>query len=93
MSLAFSREVPTGTVTRFSDVMQSDTVSMSLVSKRISRFVIIPTSRLFFSTGKPLILYSFMIFLASLIVDESSTVMGFKIMPLSERLTLSTMLD
>ena len=93
ISFAFSRDVPTGTVTRSSEVIHSDTVSKSLVSKRISRFVIIPTRRSFFSTGRPLILYSAMIFLASIIVEDSSTVIGFNIIPLSDRLTRSTIFD
>ena len=84
------REVFSGTVTRSFDVILDDTSRSPSFSKRISRLVIIPTNFPSSTTGRPLILYSDMILFALWIVLSGSTVIGLRIIPLSERLTLST---
>ena len=57
IAFASSRDVPSGAVTRESFVMQSPIWRVKSVSKRISRFVMIPTSLPCSVIGTPEILY------------------------------------
>jgi hypothetical protein len=83
--------VPTGAVTSFSRVMASRIGWSRLRSNWRSRFVIIPTSRPWPSTiGTPEILNRFISAAASRSGRSGPKVIGFRIIPLSLRLTLST---
>ena len=65
IAFASSRDVPSGAVTRESFVMQSPIWRVKSVSKRISRFVMIPTSLPCSVIGTPEILYFSIISAAS----------------------------
>ena len=82
--------MPTGTVTRFSLVIYSDTLDEVSLTKRKSLLVKIPHNLPFFTTGIPEILYFVISSQASPIVWSGSIVIGSTIIPLSERFTLST---
>ena len=90
MALASCRVVPTGTVTRFLQVITSRTGSSQRVSNRRSRLVRMPTSLPFSTTGTPEMRYLAIIASASRMGASGWITMGSVIMPLSERLTLST---
>ena len=90
-SRASSSFVPGGAATSFSRVMISDTGVSSLVWKRQSRRVRMPTTRFFSSTiGSPEMLWRAMMSRASRIVALGCSVTGSRMTPLAERLTLST---
>ena len=89
--MACSSVVPGGQVTRFSFVMRSEMGRSMRVSKRRSRFVRMPTSFPRSSTtGTPEIRKFAMTSSASEIFCVGRHVTGSTIIPLSERLTLST---
>src|SRR3989475_10256305 len=90
ISRALSSVVPSGAVIRFSRVMTWEILRSMRVSKRRSRLVTMPTSLPLLVTGMPEIRYSSMILCASRIVWSGEIVTGFRIMPLSDFLTLST---
>src|SRR5947209_2479427 len=90
ISRAFSSVVPSGAVMRFSRVMTWEILRSMRVSKRRSRLVTMPTSLPFLVTGMPEIRYCSMILCASRMVWSGEMVTGFRIMPLSDFLTLST---
>ncbi len=90
-SSASSSVVPNGAVTRFSVVIISAIRCLPFVRNLISRFVTIPISRRDSSTtGKPEILYFDIICKASWTVSLLVSVIGLRIIPLSDRLTIST---
>src|SRR5207247_2383500 len=90
ISRALSSDVPSGAVMRFSRVMTWEILRSMRVSKRRSRLVTMPTSLPFLVTGMPEIRYCSMILCASRMVWSGEMVTGFRIMPLSDFLTLST---
>src|SRR5207253_1462808 len=90
MRSASSSVVPTGTVTRLSFVITEPTSCARFFSNLRSRLVRIPVSREPRVTGKPEILYLFMISSACRSVMSGEIVTGSTIMPLSERFTRST---
>src|SRR5713226_10197258 len=90
MRSASSSVVPTATVTRFSFVITEPTSCAWFFSNRRSRLVRIPVSREPRVTGRPEILYLFMISSACRSVMSGEIVTGSTIMPLSERFTRST---
>ncbi len=90
MRSASSSVVPTATVTRFSFVITEPTSCAWFFSNRRSRLVRIPVSREPRVTGRPEILYLFMISRACRSVMSGEIVTGSTIMPLSERFTRST---
>ena len=91
MALASSRVVPTGTVTRFREVMNSETDAVSRSANRTSRLVRMPTrtpsGRVM---GTPEMRYFCMRANASPNEASEPRVIGFMIIPLSDRFTLST---
>ena len=91
ISSASSIVVPTGTVTRFREVISADTGCVASSSKRRSRFVRIPTRTPSPSTiGTPDTRYSRMSSSARATGASGASVTGSEIIPASERLTLST---
>src|SRR5881409_835564 len=90
ISRALSSDVPSGAVMRFSRVMTWEILRSMRVSKRRSRLVTMPTSLPFLVTGMPEIRYCSMILCASRMVWSGEMVTWFRIMPLSDFLTLST---
>ena len=91
ISCASERVVPTGAVMRLSLVITSEILALKSVRKRISLFVMIPTSLPLSSTiGTPEILNFPIRSSASLTIWSSVSEKGFTITPFSERLTLST---
>ena len=91
MALASSSVVPWGAVTRFFAVISAEIGSSVRASKRRSRLVRMPTSvpssRVI---GTPEMRYFLISSRASATFCSGRIVMGFTIMPLSERFTLST---
>ena len=91
ISCASSRVVPTGAVTSLSEVISADTGRSRSISNCRSRLVMIPTSVPSGRTiGTPLIEKRDMRACASLSEASGPRVIGFMIMPLSERFTRST---
>ena len=91
MTWAASSVVPTGAVTRPLEVMTVETGSSLRATKRRSRFVTIPTRWPAPSvTGTPETWYCVMRFIVSAIEVVGVTVIGFVIMPDSDRFTRST---
>src|SRR5688572_5202110 len=88
---ASSSVVPTGAVTRSSDVITSRIGRERFDSNWRSRFVMIPTSRSAFSTiGTPLMWKRSIRSYASRSKASAVNVIGFRIIPLSDRFTRST---
>ncbi len=90
--LASCSVVPMGAVTSGSRVMSSETRASIRVSKRKSRLVRMPTRTGPLVTGMPEILYFCIRSTASWMRLSGSMVTGLRIMPLMERLTMSTSL-
>ena len=90
--LAPSRVVPTGAVMSRSLVIRSATLASMRVSKRRSRLVRMPTSLGPSVTGMPEILNLCIRSRASWTRAEGPMVTGLRIIPLTERLTMSTSL-
>jgi len=91
MASACSSVVPTGTVTRFSLVMTSEMGRSKRFSKRRSRLVRMPTSLPPLVTGTPEMRNRLMSSQAAEMGWSGPMVMGSTIMPLSLRLTRSTL--
>ena len=94
ISRAASSVVPTGTVMRFSRVITAEIGRSTFDSNRRSRFVRMPTRRPSLCPpsvmGTPEMRYFFISSSASKMRRSGESVMGFTIMPLSDRFTRST---
>ena len=90
-AIASSRLAPSRTVISFlCGVMMALTGWSSCVSKRRSRFVTMPTTLPFFTTGKPEILCCCCSAMTSLTLISGGMVIGSRTTPDSKRLTLAT---